>query len=55
MSYVSNCCGVEMYGIWEDSEICPDCREHCGLEFVPEEELIKGSVNGLEEAKYPLK
>ena len=52
MNYVSNCCGAEMYGMWEDSEICPDCREHCALEFMPEEELVAGAINGLGESKY---
>jgi hypothetical protein len=37
MTFISNCCGAEMYGMWEDSEICPDCQEHCGLEEVKEE------------------
>ena len=32
---VSNCCGAEMYG---DSDICPDCGEHCE----PEEEENEG-------------
>lgn len=52
MSYLSNCCGAEMHDPYLDMEICPICKEHCGLEFIPEEELIKGSINGLEESKY---
>lgn len=27
---VSNCCGASMY---DDSDICPDCKEHCAAEI----------------------
>ena len=34
---ISNCCGAEMREA-EDLMICPDCKEHCGIEeFDPEE------------------
>jgi len=26
---LSNCCGARMY---DDSDICSDCKEHCGVE-----------------------
>lgn len=26
---VSNCCGA---GVYENSDICMDCKEHCGIE-----------------------
>lgn len=32
--YVSNCCGAEMNGMWQDYEMCPDCHEHCEVEEV---------------------
>ena len=28
----SNCCGAYMNEIFQDVEICPDCKEYCGLE-----------------------
>lgn len=30
--YMSNCCGAEMKGAVIDMEICPDCKEHCGVD-----------------------
>jgi len=45
MEYISNCCGAEMYGMWEDSEICPDCQEHCELEIVDDSELTLGAMD----------
>lgn len=26
---VSNCCGVEPYGNFEDMGLCPKCKDHC--------------------------
>jgi len=28
---LSNCCGEELND-WPDSDICPECKEHCGIE-----------------------
>ena len=28
---MSNCCGQPMY---DDSDICPDCKEHCSAEVL---------------------
>lgn len=28
---LSDCCGTEMHE-WPDSDICPGCKEHCGIE-----------------------
>lgn len=36
MSYISDCCGVEMNGHDIDYGICPDCHDHC--EAIDEEE-----------------
>lgn len=30
--YYSNCCWAFMGGIYEEISICPDCKEHCGME-----------------------
>lgn len=29
--YYSNCCGAFLDPWFEDTEICPECGEHCGL------------------------
>ena len=29
---VSNCCGAEIY---EETDLCSDCKEHCGVEYEP--------------------
>jgi hypothetical protein len=36
MIKLSSCCGAEMRGAVADMGICPDCKEHCGVE---EEEM----------------
>ena len=28
----SNCCGVEMDGQYLDMLMCPECKDHCGVE-----------------------
>lgn len=31
---LSNCCGADMQmGEWLDIMVCPDCREHCGVDY----------------------
>ena len=37
---VSNCCGA---GVWQDSDICNECYEHC--EPVTEDEYYEGEDN----------
>ncbi len=32
--YVSDCCGARIY---DDTDICSDCHEHCGIEGEDEE------------------
>ena len=34
MDKYSSCCGVEMSSEYSDRLICPDCKEHCGVEEV---------------------
>ena len=41
---VSNCCGA---GVWQDSDICNECKEHC--KPVSEEEYY----NGYDDKDYP--
>jgi len=38
---VSNCCGAEMSGVYEDTEICPHCGEHTSLEEMEKDEFKK--------------
>ena len=35
---ISNCCGAVMSDMVADMGICPDCKEHCGIETAEEEE-----------------
>lgn len=37
-NYISNCCGAEMEGMFLDTEICPECKEHCVLEIAKTKE-----------------
>lgn len=30
--HTSNCCGAPMTEQWLDTEICPECKEHCNIE-----------------------
>ena len=36
--HLSECCGVE---VDDDFMICPDCKDHTGVEFLPERFYIK--------------
>ena len=35
---ISSCCSADMTGVWLDTEICPDCKDHCSIEDVTEED-----------------
>jgi hypothetical protein len=37
----SNCCGALMESPWDDIEMCPDCKEHCGVEEVIDNPPLK--------------
>lgn len=32
---LSDCCGAAMY---DDSDICPECKEHCGYTYLNEDD-----------------
>lgn len=40
--YISNCCGAEVY---EETDICSKCGEHCELELVDDSEETLNSMD----------
>jgi hypothetical protein len=38
MYYISNCCSAERVNT--NSDICPNCGEHCAFELVDEDEAL---------------
>ena len=45
---LSNCCGAVVY---PDSDICSDCKEHCGIEETCTECYGEGKVDVLDDSK----
>jgi DnaJ-class molecular chaperone len=45
---LSNCCGAVVY---PDSDICSDCKEHCGIEETCDECYGKGTIDVLDDSK----
>jgi len=55
MAYLSNCCGV--YRIDDDSDICPECHEHCdwGDDEAESEETMEDRITRINEASERMK
>ena len=49
MTYYSECCGAEMHN-WPDSDLCPECHDHTGVEEEEEYEGEKEFENELQKA-----
>jgi hypothetical protein len=45
---LSNCCGAVVY---PDSDICSDCKEHCGIEETCDMFYCKGTIDVLDDSR----